>query len=92
VRRSTRSRKPAGTPPWKSAIGFSRKLESKPTKDSGRRAARSQANERLRQARSEIAAEVEQARRGLDAESERLAEEIARALLTPTGRKAGKTQ
>lgn len=53
---------------------------------------REQANERLRQARSQITAEVEQARRSLEAESERLAEEIARALLTPGGRKAGKTQ
>jgi F0F1-type ATP synthase membrane subunit b/b' len=53
---------------------------------------REQAGEKLRLARSQIAADVEQARRTLDAESERLAEEIARTLLTPAGRKAGKTQ
>lgn len=47
--------------------------------------ARQQANEQLRQAKLEIVGDVEQAKKELQAESQRLAEEIARTLLSPVG-------
>jgi len=49
------------------------------------RQAREQASQMLRQAKLEITRDVEQAKKQLDAESQRLAEEIARALLSPAG-------
>jgi F-type H+-transporting ATPase subunit b len=49
------------------------------------RETRAEAGERLRQAKLEIAGDVARAKKDLDAESRRLAEEITRTLLEPTG-------
>lgn len=49
------------------------------------RQARQEANDLLRQAKLEITGDVEQAKKELEAASQRLADEIARTLLSPAG-------
>lgn len=51
---------------------------------------RQRATDMLGQAKLDIARDVEQAKKELDAESQRLAEEIARALLAPAGPGGGR--